>query len=253
MTAKNYDRTLLVLAIIVGLLVLGIFGIAYGDNHRYSDDDVDIDITGGDVNVPVDVSVTGGAVDVAGDTLNLSTGGNRAYALAAPPLGDVDIAQCLGSEAWTLLIGGKQVLVINWPCMAEFYLKQGRYDLAAQALCNHPEIVADYETEVACQIDHDFTPPIIEGEDKYEHDVHIRSDEFEEAYAITQQQEEEIEYLQEENASIVGRLDVLTARLEQASEPRPAPVQQEQQPEYTDDKFNEVWAILQGSKEEEDE
>ncbi len=210
--------------------------------HGHHDDgDVAIDITGGDVSVPIDVSVTGGAVDVAGDTLNLSTGGNRAYNVVAPGLGDVDIAQCLGSEAWTLLIGGKQKLVLNQVCMAEFYLKQGRYDLAAQALCNQPEILAEYTTESICELKHDFTPLVPD------HDIHTRSEEFEEAYAITQQQEQEIEYLQEEQASLVGRIDALTVQIEQSSVS--APIQQ-QEPAYTDDEFNEIWSLLLGNEDE---
>lgn len=119
-------------------------------------DDVDIDVTGGDT------TVTGGdvtvPVDVAGGDTNLNIDGDSAIALAAPGLGDVDIAQCLGSEAWTLLVGGKQKLVLNQVCMAEFYLKQGRYDLAAQSLCNQPEIMDEYESEEKCESDHDFTP-----------------------------------------------------------------------------------------------
>ncbi len=181
---------------------------------------------GPDVEQNVDVSLTGGAVDVAGDTLNLSTGGNRAYNVVAPGLGDVDIAQCLGSTQWSLLIGGKQKLVLNQVCMAEFYLKQGRYDLAAQALCNQPEILMEYRTEVACEIDHDFKPAIIEGEDLY--GLYDRAAQFDEHYEISQQQEQEIEYLQEENASIVGRLDALTAQLE-APRAQPAPVIAQQQ------------------------
>jgi hypothetical protein len=208
--------------------------------HPHDDDG------GGDVvNVPVDVSVSSStAVDVAGDTLNLSTGGNRAYNVVAPGLGDVDIRECLGSTQWSLLVGGKQKLVLNQVCMAEFYLKRGRYDLAAQALCNQPEILMEYSNEKACEDSHDFTPVIPD------HDVHSRSDEFEEVYA---QQEHEIEFLQEENASIVGRLDDLTALLEQAPARAPAPVyiQQEPEPQYSDEQFDAVWMALKGGDEDE--
>jgi len=205
------------------LLVLVMYGI---ETSRADGNPHNVDVRqSNDMN-----NQTAGDIVTGGVDNQISTGGNKSYVVVPPGLGDVDIAQCLGSQAWTLLIGGKQTLVLNQVCMAEFYLTQGRYDLAAQALCNQPEILAEYTTEIACEIDHDFTPAIVEGEDEYDHDIHSRSNEFAEAYAM---QEEEIEYLQEENASIVGRLDDLTALLEQA----PAPVYVPQAPEfkYTDE------------------
>jgi len=121
------------------------------------------------------------------------------------------------------LIGGKQKLVLNQVCMADFYLKVGRFDLAAQALCNQPEILKEYQTEVACEADHDFTPAETEGRGGF--DSADRSAQFEEHYELAQQQEHEIEYLREEQASLVGRIDYLTERIEMA----PAPQQQLQQ------------------------
>ena len=176
--------------------------------HNCNDDGgvIDINMAGGDL--------TGGDL-IGGD---ISTGGNKSIALAAPGLGDVDIAQCLGSEAWTLLVGGKQKLVLNQVCMAEFYLKQGRYDLAAQSLCNQAEILKEYATETACEDAHDFTPLIPD------HDVDTRSDDFDMVYAA---QEEEIEHLQQEQTSLVGRLDDLTELLSAPrTYPEPVAVQQ---------------------------
>ncbi len=224
--------------VLAGLLVLAMLAMAApiwasgncngpGDDNCYNEI-VDVNLTGGDV--------------IGGD---ISTGGNKSIALVAPGLGDVDIAQCLGSEAWTLLIGGKQKLVLNQVCMAEFYLKQGRYDLAAQSLCNQPEILNEYSTEADCEVAHDFTPVIPD------HDVHARSDEFELAHA---QQEEEIVYLQEEQASLVGRLDALTEMMEQAPAPAPTRVYVQQEPAppmYSDEQFNAVWMALKGGDEDE--
>ena len=147
---------------------------------------------------------------------DISTGGNKSLLIAPPGLGDVAIARCLGSEAWTLLIGGKQKLVLNQVCMSEFYLNVGRFDLAAQALCNQPEILAEYNTETACELDHDFTPAIVEDIDLPERNV-----QFEEHYELAQQQEHEIEYLKEEQASLVGRIDYLTERIERVPTVRP--------------------------------
>ena len=174
------------------LLVLVMYGIENTNAHDDHHDD------GGDIST--DVSMTGG------DLISGDTGDNKSLVIAAPGLGDVDIAQCLGSEAWTLLIGGKQKLVLNQVCMAEFYLKQGRYDLAAQALCNQAEILSEYSSEQACEAAHDLTPAIPD------HDIHTRSETFEEVYP---QQQEEIEYAREERASLVGQIDQLVQQIHQ--------------------------------------
>ena len=180
----------------------------------------------------VDVSVG----DVIGGDTSVITGNNKSYVVVPPGLPNVAIARCLGSEAWTLLIGGKQKLVLNQICMADFYLKVGRFDLASQALCNQPEILMEYKTEKSCEDDHDFTPATSEGG----FDLDDRSAQFEEHYELAQQQEHEIEYLKEENASIVGRLDSLTMLFEQA----PVIVQQSPVEQYwTDERRAKLEAI----------
>ncbi len=90
-------------------------------------------------------------------TGDVSVGGDKssAFGIGIPGLGDVDIAGCLGSEQWTLLFGGKQKLVINWPCMAEFYLRNGAPELAAMALCN-TEILDEFDSEAECEAAHKF-------------------------------------------------------------------------------------------------
>ena len=190
----------------------------------------------------------GGTVMDNTQHVNISPGdtiykGGRALALGSS-LGDVDIAQCLASAQWNTALGGKQRLVLNQICMAEFYLKRGRFDLAAQALCNQDEILAEYATERECEDDHDFTPPDIDDDSASE------LSRVNEAYELAQRQDEEIEYLQEEQASLVGRVDALTAYIEQP--PAPAAVQQ-QAPQYTDEHVNAVWAALKGSEDDDDE
>ena len=173
-----------------------------GGGDNVLDNVIDINVAGGDM--------MGG--DVIGGTTSVVTGNNKSLVVAPPGLGDVDIAQCLGSQAWTLLIGGKQTLVLNQVCMAEFYLKQGRYDLAAQSLCNQGEILKEYETEVACEIDHDFTPAIVEG----------FTDEITETFEDEQQiQDNEIEFVQMAQTDIYERIEAL----EQKPAPRPRVVQ----------------------------
>ncbi len=232
------------LILIVVLVMLFIFAVkpshAGGNCNGPGDDScyneiVDVDVSGGDM--------TGGDM-IGGD---ISTGGNKSLALVAPGLGDVDIAQCLGSTQWSLLVYAKQKLALNQVCMAEFYLKVGRYDLAAQALCNQPEILMEYSTEVACEIQHDFTPAIVEGNDELTETF----ESIEESYA---QQEEEIGYLQEENASIVDRLDVLTAQLEAPrAQPEPVIVQQQAEPLLSDQEKLDILGLLTYQKGDEDE
>lgn len=182
------------LAILVVMLALPVFASGR--------DNIDIDIDT-DTVVGVETTVNGG--DMIGGDTNVSTGGNRSFALVNS-LGDVDIAGCLGSTQWSTPIYSRQKLVLNWPCMAEFYLRNGKFELAAIALCN-TEILDEFDSEADCEAAHDFTPV------NSDHDVHTRSDEFELAHA---QQEEEIEYLREESASIVNQLEALTEQLESA-------------------------------------
>ena len=183
------------------------------------------------------IVIDAGSSVIGGDTV-IDTGGNKSLAVVAPGLGDVDIAQCLGSEAWSLLVGGKQKLVLNQVCMAEFYLKQGRYDLAAQSLCNQPEILDEYDTEVACEIAHDFTPIEPEGDEL--------SRSFDEHYQLEEQHTEDIVVVQMAQTSLEDRIEAL----EQKPAPRPRVAQAPPQ-RYTDAQFDAVWLALKGSDEDE--
>ena len=147
---------------------------------------------GGDVNTTVDTNVSlnstvnnsmSGGDLVSGDT-NVSTGGNRALALSNN-MGDVDIADCLGSTQFGTPLFSKQKLVINNVCLADFYLKIGKYELAAMALCNVPGILKEFESEEECEYAHDFNPVIeaaviVEDYDQeYRMEQQMRYDELE--------------------------------------------------------------------------
>lgn len=137
-----------------------------------------------------------------------STGGNRSLALGNS-LGDVDIAGCLGSTQWSTPLIGKQKLVLNHVCMAEFYLNARQYDLAAMALCNVPEILAEFKTESECEAAHDFAPPTITEASP---EPHVPQDEF---YRLEQLNAERYD-------SLAERLETI----EQRPEPRPKVVLQ---------------------------
>jgi hypothetical protein len=228
-------NVVLIVLLISAIFFVGTVRMAWGTEdcrgHSCNDSGGDITIGGDDISVPVDVSVNGGAIDVAGDTLNLSTGGNKPYNAVAPGLGDVDIAQCLGSTQWSFLVGGKQKLVLNQVCMAEFYLKQGRFELAAQALCNQPEVLAEYETELSCEQAHNFSPGPLRAVISYEY-------------------YEDIEQVQMAQNGLVNRVDQLEKRIN-----RPAPKTKPPAspgPVFSKEQIDAVWNALE-DKEEDDE
>jgi len=108
--------------------------------------------------VSVPVNVTTGPVTMNPGDINYS---NKALALSNS-MGDVDISQCLGSTQWATPLFSKQKLVLNWPCMAEFYLRNQQWSKAAMAICN-TAVVKEYPSEQACEDDHDFGPVVVEA------------------------------------------------------------------------------------------
>lgn len=97
---------------------------------------------------------------VSDSEANVVTGTGDSLAIGfGHALGDVDIAQCLASTQWDTILMGKQKLVLNNVCMAEFYLANGKWALAAMALCNQKEILGEFDSEGECERAHDFGPP----------------------------------------------------------------------------------------------
>lgn len=107
-----------------------------------------IDITGGDVTVPVNTEVNAGDVNVQHKSESLGIGLSNS-------LGDVDIAGCLGSTQWATPLFSKQKLVVNWPCLTEFYIRNGMWENAAMAICN-TEVRKEFDTEQDCRAAHPF-------------------------------------------------------------------------------------------------
>jgi hypothetical protein len=218
----------------------------------------DVNVGGADVNVGGDtVNVGGDTVNVGGDTINVGgstltggdvsvpvntgpvnqnvSGGNyesRALALANS-LGDVDIADCLGSHQWSTPVFGRQDLKLNQVCMAEFYLRTGKYELAAMSLCNVKEILKEFESEEQCESAHDFTPRPVAAVDSVSDRQQI------ELY-----HEEDIEAVQMAQMSLEQRLASL--------ESRPAEVVEIVKPVLTDEQKQQVWEALTGSEDEDD-
>ena len=177
-------------ALLVGVLVSFVLSdpsYASGDCKGQSCNDggdVSVDTTtnvGVDTNVNLNSTVNN---SMSGGDTNVSTGGNRALALSNN-MGDVDIADCLGSTQFGTPLFSKQKLVINNVCLADFYLKMGKYDLAAMALCNIPGILKEFDSEEDCEYAHDFAPVyeaavIVEDYDQeYRMEQQMRYDELE--------------------------------------------------------------------------
>ena len=139
-------RVSLFLILLVVAFVIMLAVPAFATDRKDIDIDIGTDVTTGDTIVTtgttVDNVLTGG--DLTGG--DLVSGGNRAYSLAAPGLGDVDINQCLGSTAWSLLVGGRQKLVLNRWCAAADLDRMGLHTQAARIRCQLPEVRKLYRT-----------------------------------------------------------------------------------------------------------
>jgi len=107
------------------------------------------------------INVTDVATEVATGDVSLTGSTSRALGLGRSSF-DVDINQCMGSTAWDTIVGGKQKLVLNWVCLAEFYIKTGQPDLAAIAICN-TEMVKEFKNEAECEQAHDFFVEVSEA------------------------------------------------------------------------------------------
>lgn len=195
--------------------------------------DTDIDITGGDVNVPVDVNtdISGGPVSVEHKSESLGIGLSNS-------LGDVDIAGCLGSTQWATPLFSKQKLVVNWPCLAEFYLEHGKYELAAMAICN-TEIVKEFTDEAECEAAHDFARVAAVSE---------VVETFDTGQAIQNEEIERVTYMQME---LAARVDEIQSLVERAPA-RPRTVVQEKAA-FTEEQKRAALAAIMGSGDDEDE
>lgn len=151
--------------------------------------------SGPSVETEVDVS-TG---DLVSGDVSLVGGTSKAIGLGRSSF-DVDINQCMGSTSWDTVLVGKQKLVLNWVCLAEFYLKAGQPKLAAQALCN-TEVLSEYANEDECEEAHQFlefvTEAIVqpvdaddEEEDRHAQQMQVQQ-EYEERIASLEQRIEQ--------------------------------------------------------------
>lgn len=151
MTAKEPKRVSLVwLLILAGLAALIVHDIANATDdecrgHSCNDGgDVDIDIDGGDVIVPVDVTTGPVSVD---NPVTVNTGGNTSRALAlSNSLGDVDINNGMASEQWATPLFSKQEIILNEWSAALIADSFGNHEQAARMRCGIKAIKRLYRT-----------------------------------------------------------------------------------------------------------
>lgn len=186
-------------------------------------------INTGDVSVPVDI--TGGDVSMQHKSESLGIGLSNS-------LGDVDIAGCLGSTQWATPLYSRQKLVVNWPCLAEFYLRNSQYELAAMAICN-TEVIKEFESEEACEAAHDFAPAAAAPPPP-----------------VSDEQIRQMEMYNDQLAMVQMEIEQIEERIER-SESRPAPpprtIVQQQPPAFTEEQKAAAWAALTGEGDNEDE
>ncbi len=95
---------------------------------------------------------------IGGDTI-VGGASHRAIAVGGVSLGDVDIAQCLASTQWSLLIAAKQKVILNMWCAAEVYDIKGMYPNAAKARCGIKDIRGWYTSDTSCIIGETWAGP----------------------------------------------------------------------------------------------
>jgi hypothetical protein len=209
-------------ALIVGFLVATNFAIAdEGHGHNHHDDggsNTNVDVTGGDVTVPVDVGVITG--DMIGGDTNVSTGGNKTFAFSHS-LGDVDINEgqnCLGSEAWGTFIVSRQTNELNPWCAALFYELNGKHDFAAKMRCDIKEIRKKYTNNEDCWADQNFGIPDIEPDT-----AEVIAEEFNTKQMIQDKQLYDVQLEQETLEQRIAALEKKPARriIQKAPEPEP--------------------------------
>lgn len=207
----------------VRLLLVLLLVFAFVDAYASGDD---IRVTqSNDMN-----TATTGDVNLEGSTYS----GGDAFAFAHA-LGDVDINDCLASTQWGTIIVSRQKVVLNQWCAAEVYDAKGMYQMAAIMRCNIPEILNEFDNEIACERANLYTPPppVVELDD---------TPDYENLYRQEQMHDEQFEQLAQ-------RIE----QLEQEPEPRPRPPQTIiQQQEFLDDEKRERLRALR-ERDEEDE
>jgi hypothetical protein len=218
----------------------------HGHNHHDGggDNTTNVDVTGGDVNVPVDVGVQTG--DMIGGDTNVSTGGNKTFAFSHS-LGDVDINEgqnCLGSEAWGTFIVSRQTNELNPWCAALFYELNGKHEFAAKMRCDIKEVRKKYTTDDECWADQNLGVPDVEPDA-----AEVIVEEFNTTQMV---QDKQLYDVQMEQQSLEDRI----AALEKKPAPRPRVIQQaapEPEPELSDEEKYAILNLLIAGKENEDE
>lgn len=103
---------------------------------------------------------TGGDINIDGGSpqTNLNYGGSRAYGFSHG-LGDVAIADCMGTQQWGSIIVSRQKMILNRWCAASEYDRMGLFDVAAMMRCTIPEIASLFGSNIEC-LGHNTVIPV---------------------------------------------------------------------------------------------
>lgn len=198
--------------IAIGLLIVFLIMVmspGWSDEHN-SDSDSDDD----DVMNP-DSFVTD--VDVMTDVV---IGGDDVLAVSVGSLGAAAMNNCLATTQLAVFVLFKKqgVKLDNW-CVAKDMDRAGKYEDAAALRCTYSHYRKLYGD--GCTDTMNFGKQKTELEPRLDDERYV-------------QQQQEIEYLREDNASIVGRLEALTKQLEQRPATVPVQVQTQIQKQESD-------------------
>ncbi len=117
MTEKNIDRLLFVLAAVFGLIMVFAWHSAFAQSHHHNQETGDVEL------------------EVLTDLSGMSNE-HRALALSQA-LGDVDIAGCIVTTQWGIIIYQHQGYRYDVFCLARELDQAGKYHEAAQMRCTH--------------------------------------------------------------------------------------------------------------------
>lgn len=171
------------------------------DDHRGHHDGTDIDIGATEI-------------DIGGDTLSIA--GDKAFAVGGSSF-DVDINQCLASKATNIVVVGWQTLKENPTCIADGLDARGNHEAAARVRCKHVKTIVSAFDDFELCITAVTMEPVGLPPNPPTGTATKPDDDENERYA---EQQEEIEYLREETASLLGQIEYVTQRIERAPRPQ---------------------------------
>ncbi len=189
-------------------------------------------------------TLTGGDLiggDLIGGDTNVSTGGNRAFAVSHS-LGDVDINQCIVTKQTDTFIVSWQGYDYNLWCMGEVFDAKGLYRMGAEMRCDIKPIASKFEFREDCLAANTVDVEVTETPELSE--LFNSAARFEEHEEIEEQFDNELRQLRMDVAVLMDQQQEYEQRLEQ----RPEQVIVQQEPGITEEQKQAAWEYIQQAK-----